>query len=134
MGRGLALGLRIEILVQAEAFQHQRLALYCLWWHRYARALGDAIHHLEICEDGCCIYESLRACLVDDGLPGRIPGIYVVEQERVDQPDQRPAGGHTDVDSGIGDTCYIDRVPEFLATPPEPPRMGEYSVETLIEI
>ncbi len=125
--------LALQRVLETEGLDHLGFSLQHLWGDRDPGAFSDPVHHLEIAEDSGSVDERLGSELVQNGVPSLPASSGITFYHVVYQSDQRHPAWDTNVDSRIGDPFDPYVVFVYLAAPPEPPCVAEYSVETLVE-
>ncbi len=118
--------------MQAELAHHLSFPFHRLGRYWDASAFGDPVHHLEIPEDRRGVDEAFLLDLVEHVF-SRLLLIPLAEQKGVYEIEECWPGRNPDINCTIGDASDLHVVSEFLAAPPEPPRVAEHSVEALVE-
>lgn len=125
--------LALQDVPETEGLHHLRFSLQHLWRDRDPGAFSDSVHHLEVAENSGSVDERLGPKLVQNGIPSLLASSGITFDHVVYQSDQCHPAGDTNVDSRICDPFDPYVVFVYLAAPPEPPCVAEYSVETLVE-
>lgn len=122
-----------EDVVQPQGLHELLLSLHRLWRDRDPRPLGNPVHHLEIAEDSGGVDEGLVPESLENPVASDLPVDPRGVEEGIHQGDELAPPRDSDIDGRIRQGFDLNRVSEMFAAPPEPPPVGEHSVEALVE-